>query len=452
MSIWKRSFCHGAAAAGLTVAGAACAQWLPQTIHEWTPSESRGFNVRNVISQADGDVFISASMRTGSPRYATISRFDAIDGVQWGLIGPFVHASKLAPAALLANDRVAIVGEYFDEIFIEVRDRATGALVWDDQISNTELPLNQQFVSNALVQTPNGNLLVRIEDDDEFVLLRYDENGASLPAWRWPCPTLGSGPAYTFGLLATTDGGVVVLGGCGAGSGIVTVRLDATGTELFHDIELGENNGAVVSAAAFVGVDADDSLIVAAGPETLTGVTGAMVWKISANGTRLWTTAIPRRMPFDGADARAFLIAANGDALVAVGDTHDPPRVLRIDHATGTILWAASPPAGDMPTALAEAPNGRIMIVDTSYVPNPQDPPLGERVYAITEFTADGRLCRRKVEVPGAYQRVTTSSNAWVVVGQGALGPENQTSLVVQRFDTDGTCNYLFADGFEPGF
>lgn len=215
-------------------------------------------------------------------------------------------------------------------------------------------------------------------------------------------------------------------------------------------------DGDYVTSLGHLAADMAGDLLTVANFAVEQGDHRATVWKVDAAGRRAWRSFLDDPRSGRPRFARQFVPAANGDALVVVARDEPatsppwPHRLVRVAGSDGRVLWEAdlpfslddSGPYWQLPEAVAEAPNGRILAVGRVE---------GWLLPRMVEFTADGAPCRRHDEEVGVtYTHAAGTAHGWSVLGR------TSTRLFAQRFDATGACDgedadRVFADGFDAG-
>jgi hypothetical protein len=393
----------------------------------------------------DGSVFVGAQFTRSNQGHAALLRFDDGGGLAWMRDAGTV--SETAGIERLRSGQVTVFGVPWSGAGAFVSVYADGGEpVWAHEPSLGRLNVLRQDL-HQLVEAANGDVLLNLSDQGsgDYVVARYAADGSERPAWRHAA----GAHARATDIAALADGGAVVTGiGIGLGGGYTTVRFDADGNARFGDLEPGDHGSPL--GPAYVAVDADGGIVLAGTPEDGTmGVPEATVWKLDANGARSWkrVLGVDAEYPF-GRDLFRFRLAANGDALLVTdggGSASERLHLVRIAGADGRVLWdrvfSFSIGFGQFPPyGLAEAPNGRILLV--GFVKTEHS------TYArLIEFGADGEPCRqRDDESLHSVGAAVGSEHGWSVA---AAGPDG---LVAQRFDADGACDRpdpVFVDGFD---
>jgi len=439
MSLWGRL----AVAGLLLTTPPAWADWLPQWISRWAhPSASHATDVVAIGGAADGATLAYASVYYEGKRHDVLLRFEA-DG-QLGWMNEKV--GNPAGMAVIDGGRVAVAGmNEIAVVFVRVYDARDGHLLWQSEADAG--PQIQAFASvRTIVQAANGDLLVRAQEQGDYVVLRFTADGTVLTPWRWRA---ADELATTSDIAAVPDGGVVVAGwGDAVGGGFRTVRFGGDGHIVFADVELGDLGNPL--GTAFVAVDARGDAIVAGSPETRFGVPQAAVWKIAADGSRQWQWRIA------DPDSRLTSLIAQGLAASPHGDvafgiqplSERPFRLIRLDGATGALRSDAASPLRGTPTHLVQGANGRLLIA--GYGPIDVSGHAGP---LIVEFTADGQPCRAAANLAGIRDVIPAAASGWSLLGAGPFDPQVGNDLFVQRHDADGLCDgvpdVIFAYGFE---
>ncbi|HET6546257.1 MAG TPA: hypothetical protein VFG55_05870, partial [Rhodanobacteraceae bacterium] len=260
----------------LFAAGHADAEWQPQWIGIWEPETSfHDIDSINVAVDADGSALAGVAYRYTIDEHPTIVHFDDMGNPGW--VGEGDAALQIGPIALLANARVASVGNDADGIRVQVRERAGGTPVWTGTSDAGRISFDERFIRKSIAQTPNGDVLVAASEPGDYVVARWSEEGKELPEWRWHCSD--GGDALVDDIVALADGGAAMVGHCGLQSGYLTVRFDVAGGVVFDDTELGDIGNALDPAS--IEVDAAGAIVVAADPESVHGVPLAEVWKLA---------------------------------------------------------------------------------------------------------------------------------------------------------------------------
>lgn len=401
----------------------------------------------NLRIAPDGSVFAGIDSTYQNAAHAGLVRFDNNGAFAWlNERKEFTVAG--ASVELLSSGRVAMIGETFlgddPAVFVRVVDGASGELVWQRESAAGRLWLDERHDTRQVAETPDGNLMVRLAQGGDFVVLRIAGDGTLLPEWRW---TSGLESVFTSDIAATPDGGAVVAGYGGLQEGFRTVRFDANGGVIFDDVELGKIGNPL--GPARVRIDTEGAAIVVASPETLHGVPGAMAWKIDPAGKRVWTVELSDQSSTTTTFANGSVaLAPDGDALVVAHTVPDPRmRVIRLDGETGAVaLNYESEVMASNTLMLALAGNGRVLVGGYAHIPGGG----GLVTSRLVEFAADGRPCRSiEGTAPGA-----TQDAEWHVDGWYVFGVEIGTGLYVRKYDATGSCDtgaddLIFANGFE---
>lgn len=427
--------------------GAVLAQWTPV----WTvavthprpqppPVSMSGINLRVAD---DGAVFAGIestyqnSAHAGAIRLESDGQFAWLserEGVTWTAAG----------IERLSSGRVAIIGEAVLEasrsVFVRVVDGITGEQIWQHESTIGRLWFDGEDIRH-LGESPDGDLMLRLTDGGDFVVLRVAADGTPLAPWR---AKTGLDLVRADEIAATADGGAVVTGAAGLGEGFITVRFAADGEVVFTDVEPGEIGNALGQAR--VRSDADGNAIVVASPETMGGVPGAMAWKLDPAGARLWTVELSDQSTFATSFANGpVVLAPDGDVIVAVDDVRDRRmRAIRLRGADGGVVRQyASQVEGSRVLSLALAAHGRLLLGGYEHIPASG----GQVAARLVEFAADGRPCRAvENTLPSIAQAVEWGPGGWYVLGiDGGLG--------IRHYDAAGACDgagdLVFADGFE---
>lgn len=426
----------------------AAAQWAPAWIGTGEHPESfHGTGARGLGIATDGTVFAGIDTVHHNRSFAGAMRFEGGGAFAWlhERQGDALGTTAASGMALLSSGRVAIVGEDVatGTVFVRVIDGASGELVWEHQSTSGRLLFDQRHDVQQIVESITGELLVRLADGGDYVVLRFDPEGKPLPSWRWPT---ANDQVIANDIAATPDGGAVVTGYGDHLTGYLTVRFDSDGDVVFDDIELGVSGSQI--APSYVRVDAEGSTIVVASPETQLGVPGAIAWKIDPTGKRSWTVELSDQSSLQDTFANGPIrLTPDGDVLVAVDSPYDARlRVLHLDGGDGSVVRVlqSSVKTGSRPTGLALADNGRIVAAGFGGSPG-----SGSQS-RIVEFDVDGTQCHHG-EAPGMTGAiiVTPAATGWYVLGTSAFLPSTGNDAIVQRFDAGAPCDDVFIDSFD---
>jgi hypothetical protein len=433
--------------AALLLARSAAAQWEPQWIGVWQYDEPiRAVLPIGVRTGADGSVFAAIDVTHHSQAHATLARFGGDGGFAWTREH---EVWTFAGVELVDGGRVAFVGESNSAgppVFVRVYDPQSGDVVWEHESTSGRLQSDERFDTRALAVAANGDVLVRASDGGDYVVIRYDAAGNALPDWRWAS---GGDEVSASEIVALPDGGAIVSGqGDSLGGGYVTVRLDAQGHEVFSDIELGEIGNPLFPSR--VRADAHGDFILAASPESTFGEPLAQVWKLAADGRRLWTTVLPNPLgDLASLQIGGLALDSDGNALVEAYSVSDQRfRLLRLDGGSGDVLQDSSAAIGGNPTTLAMAPNGRVLIGGYDFIDSSGH--VGGRM---AEFDAAGMPCRSSLDL-GIFSSVAATAGAegWTVLGTSEYVQGVGNDAVVRRYDANGPCDgadAIFIDGFD---
>lgn len=422
------------------VAAPVQAQWTPAWIGDWhyepDPSQVAPAGVRMT---AEGRIFTLLETAHGGQGHAALARFDEGGTFAWLRERP---GSFRMDARLMHDGRIAVVDQ-FGDVRVRVYD-VDGAIAWEDHSQAGMLAAGPRRLAIGV----DGGLLIPAIDGDDFIVIRYTADGQVLPAWRW---SPGAESLQVDDIIATPDGGAVI-GGAGDPftGGLLVVRFDAAGQMVFNDRELGDH-GTTLGLEGLMNVEVDGSgdVMAAGALENAFGVSQAQLWKIGADGKRKWTRVLERPgNPLDRVTIGGFALAADGDALVATdfGD-YGPLRVLRADSGNGDALQVGVAPIEGMPTGLAQAPNGRLLVTGFGFIDS-----QGHTGARVAEFAPDLGSCR-VVDLASEYGSAVAAASAqgWTLAVGGHVQDFSNEARVL-RFDADGSCDAadaIFADGFD---
>lgn len=428
--------------------GSAPAQWSPAWIGTGEHPESfHSISPRELRIAADGTVFAGIDTTHHNRSFAGVMRFESDGAFAWlhERQGDDLGGSSKSGMTLLSSGRVAIVGEddSTETVFVRVIDGLSGEQIWERQSTSGRLLFDERYDLHLIVESTTGELLVRLADGGDYVVLRFDPEGTPLPPWRWPT---GNTQVIANDIAAAPDGGAVVTGYGDHLTGYLTVRFDSNGDVVFDDIELGVSGSQIMPS--YVRVDAEGSTIVVASPETQLGVPGAIAWKIDPAGERLWTVELSEQSSLRGTFANGpILLTPDGDVLLGVDSPYDARmRVLHLDGDDGSVVRTlqSSVKISFHPSGLSLADNGRVAAggLDGS-------PQTGQQS-RIVEFDIAGMQCHHS-EAMGMASAVAiaTAAAGWYVLGVGPFLSPAGNDAIVQRFDAGAPCDDVFIDSFD---
>lgn len=421
------------------VAAPVRAHWVPAWIGEWQYAAfPRSANPAGVRVADDGRSFALLDVAHDGQGHAAIARFGSDGAFAW--LRERAGSFRM-DARLMQDGRIAVVDQ-FGDVRVRVYD-ADGGIAWEDHSRPGLLAAGPR----RLAIGAQGDLLIPVIDGEDFAVIRYTPDGLVLPAWRW---SPGPEDLQVDDIVATPDGGAVIAGGGDPlTGGVLVIRFDAHGSVMFHDRELGDH-GTTQGLLGLVSVEVDEGgdVVAACALENASGASQAQLWKIAPDGSRRWTRALVHPVhPSMGVLVGCFALAANGDALVAtdLGD-YGALRVLRADRHTGEPLGIGVAPIEGMPTGLAQAPNGRLLVTGIDFIDS-----QGHVGLRIAEFDAQLRPCR-VANLDTQYFGATAAGSAhgWTLAA-GTLLEDLSNDAHVVHYDADGACmtDVLFIDGFE---
>jgi hypothetical protein len=427
---------------------AAQAQWLPQWTTLWEyPDPFHTASPLLVRVDADGATFAVVDLTHHSLAHVALLRFDADGSLAWAREDT---GFGLGGLVLMSGGRVAIAGRndgFLTPVYVRVYDALSGDLAWQRDAGDG-LTFDSLFGTQQMALDASGNLMISAADNHGFVVIRFDSNGNALPTWQHAIGSLDGISAHS--IVALPDGGAVVSGQGGfVHGGIVTVRFDAQGNEVFTDVELGDLGNPL--GDALVALDTGGNVVVASSLESSSGVAIARVWRLSPDGQRLWTKVLPHpASPLNGTGIGegGLQLAANGDPLVVVDMGFGPFRLVRFAALTGEYVWNVNAPIGDFPTGLSQAPNGRLLIGGYETIPGNLRTSI-----RLAEFDSNGTPCRI-VATDNQLVLLQTGASAtgWSVLGSTEYVDGVGNDAVLYRYDADGPCtlsDQVFANGFD---
>lgn len=424
------------------VSSAASAEWKPQWSTAWQhPELQHTAQPMRVGIAKDGATFALGGVTHHSQAHVALMKFDATGGFSW--LRERVASSVVGMAFL--NGRVVIAGEggtLAAPVYLSSYDAATGDLIWDHLVAEGNTHGNTLGIPQQLSVDSNGNLMLVLSDHGDYVVARSDPDGNALPTWRRTIDQ--NNDVLATGIVALPDGGAILTGrGRQLGGGYVTARLDAQGSEVFTDVELGDLGNPL--GPAYVALSPDGSVVIAATPESFDGVFLGQVWKLSSSGERLWTRVVPHPGgSFPSSMIDDLLLTADGDAVIETTGGSAPFRAWRLASSTGDVIWDVAAPISGSPTTLAITTSGRLLIGSGD---------SGQESGHIAELDAGGNPCRVANSL-GMFSNVIAAAgtDGWSVLGASQVIPGTGRNAFISHFDEGGACtltDVLFNDGFD---
>ncbi|MBO9663201.1 hypothetical protein [Dokdonella sp.] len=425
------------------LATAAGASWEPAWSGPWRyDTEPRGVTPMDVRVGADGRVFALFELAHDGESHTALARFDEGGAFVWlrereGFEGRGMQ--------VLPDGDVAVVDAFGPVVRVRVYGGDDGTVVWEDQFQAGRIAAG----SRQIVLGGDGVLLIPAVDGNDVVVARYTPRGERLPDWRW---SPGIEDLLAEDIVAAADGGAVVgVAGDMLTGGFLVVRFDADGQVVFHDRERGGLGGGTFNRRLFLAIDGAGDVLAQGALQNSRGDMQAQVWKIAADGARLWTRVLVD--PIDErftTEAVGLVLDANGDPVLAQQAGLDERfRLLRLDSASGALVQNEVAQSGGVTRTLTRAPNGRVLVGGTYYIDFQGH--VGARM---AEFDADLRPCR-SVDLGTQYFSTVFDGGAqgWTGAG-GTLFGQTSNDAHAMRYDADGACDRvdaIFADGFEDG-
>lgn len=300
--------------------------------------------------------------------------------------------------------------------------------------------------ANAVVALPDGGFAVAgntrshggMFRDDAWVL-RLDRRGEQM----WSRTFGGADTDQVYGLTATADGGLVLIGHTrseGAGeSDIWLLKLDRAGDPVWQRVLGGPEN----DRGHGIAVTADGHLL-ASGFVTHAPKEGRQAWvaRFDPNGALLWERVFPSVAGH--AEGSQTLAAANGDAI-ATGHKY-------FGGETGYDLWLARlTPAGDIlfdrtygndvldaGTALVATPDDGVLVVGAAAPRR-----IGRSNAWVVRFDAAGEIIWDRTFGGGrsdlAWAALALGEDGYVALASTASQGQGSTDAWLIRLSGDGT-------------
>src|SRR5262245_6890326 len=229
-----------------------------------------------------------------------------------------------------------------------------GAVVWHRDVSRFARP-------TAMTVDASGDVLVVGQDDLDLFVAKLDgETGEEL--WRYTDGFMPGSDAD--GVAVDSAGDVLVVGQrflVDGTEGLVLKFAGTTGTPLWQVPVVGTRPLAVhvVNGANAVVADASGDLFVAAHTENV-GAGGFTVLRLAGvDGAEMWRANVGTASACSAAAARDVAVDAAGDVVAAGAncDGADPVAAVKLDGATGAVLWTHVAAGGAAALALDGAGN-----------------------------------------------------------------------------------------------
>ncbi len=436
----------------LLIATLARAQVAPIWSSSWTSIGNASDIPQLVRATPDGGAIVVArSEGPGVSARLQILRFGADGSLLWqqqdcASAAPLaIFASEIPPVVLaLANDGTAVMAAVCVDINNEMQLRlkkfalASGALIWQVQRDLSPTGLNMR--SPLLARDAAANrIVVAVDDVGDYVVLRYDEAGQASAEIRSGASNRIDTPT-DIGLQA--DGGIVLTGleqQSPTHLGYRTIGFNSDGSERFVDQLMGVTPS--VSGLAFLSIDAQGAITVAASPESMCGLTELAVYRLSASGQRLWT-----RMG-DGpcsnsVSERPQLIQALADQSVLVvsdvshGGQAGGITVQRITKS-GNRVWRRTAPnsVGLLEGAAVDFSAARVRAVGRA---------------GMAEWNFNGTLCQSTAQAFNGSASVIANGANWLVAHTSAFSSLTNLDMKLNLYPGVACVDdVLFANGYE---
>jgi hypothetical protein len=427
------------------------AQTAPIWSSTWTSIGNASDVPELVRATPDGGAIVVAASRGLSNRLQ-ILRYGADGTLLWQQQdcaptqqGVAIFLSEIPPVDLvIADDGTAVLAvicvDSSGAMALRLRkfSVASSTLIWQVQrnLSATGSNLRSPLLARDLAA---NRIVVAVDDQGDYLILRYDEAGQASPEIRSGANDTIDTPT-AIGLQA--DAGIVVTGLEDQRSlirlGYRTVGFNADGSERFVDRQLSVTRS--VSALAYLSIDVQGDITIAAGPESTCGLPELAVIRLSANGQRLWTRIgdgpcsnnIEERPQWIQALADQSLLVASevrvgGQGFIAV------QRIT----AMGTRVWRRVAPdrVGVLESAAANLSTARIRAVGRD---------------SMAEWSFGGVLCQSTPQAFNRSARVFANGANWLVAHTTPFSQVTNEDLRLTLFPRlpcadDG----LLIDGFE---
>lgn len=343
-----------------------------------------------IATDSEGHVIVAGFITTSKQRDFYTVKYDASTGnVIWARLYNNANqdgADEIVAVAIGADDSVVVTGKSVDngkqEDFYTIKYNSAGTEQWAKRYSTT-FPDKPR----ALAIAPNGDVVVtgssRVGSSECYYTARYrGSDGLLLWDETYDNTTFNDSDVATD--VAVDSAGAVIVTG--------SVR-NTNGTYSYHTIKYPSGGGMPTWSRTyngpggneldtpFVGVDADDNVLVA-GTAKLDGFKtvyyGAKYNKDSSSVIWQNTTTAPAGSPantFVDDDANDMVVDASGNMIVTgtsyVPETGDDLLTVKFDGSTGDLLWTQrlngdADSGNDSAAAVAVDAGGNVAVVGTT--------------------------------------------------------------------------------------
>jgi hypothetical protein len=314
---------------------------------------------------------------------------------------------------------------------------ATGAIcTWEEVIGG---PLDDE--AHAVVELPSGGFAVAghtrshgVRNRDAWIL-QLDRRGKV----KWQKVIGGPATEKIFGIAATQDGGVVIVGktysiGAG-GSDALIVRFGPDGEQKWQKIFGGRHNDGARAVLPL-----DDGKLFVAGHRGGEDNDDTWVMALDSNGDRLWH----RLHGTPGEDGGVSVTRTEDGGFALTGYSQRPgvssfdSRVIRLDRK-GRMLWQRFFPRGifSSGTAISPAADGGFFVAGISQIRSPR-----ESKSRVIRLAPDGATVWTKLSQWSGrnepWGAAPTTDGGVVVVSAARSGAAGRTGARLVRFAPDG--------------
>jgi hypothetical protein len=434
----------------LLIAGFARAQVAPIWSSTWTSVGHVSDAPQLVRATPDGGAMVVVTLSGSSVSALEILRFGADGSLLWQqqdcapAAALAIFASEIPPVELMiANDGTAVMAAVCVDINgarqLKLKKFAlvSGALIW--QVQRDLSPSGSSMRSPLLARDAAANrIVVAVDDLGDYVVLRYDEAGQPSAEIRSGANNRIDIPT-AIGLQA--DGGIVVTGleQSPAQLGYRTVGFNSDGSERFVDRLVGVTPS--VSGLAFLSIDAQGEITLAASPESQCGLTELAVYRLSASGQRLWTRMGDGPCSNSVSERPQLIQALADQSVLVVSDVSrgGQPGGITLQRitASGQRVWRRSAPisAELLEGAAVDFSAARVRAVGRA---------------GMAEWNFNGTLCQSTAQAFRRDARVIPNGNNWLVAHVSAFSPLTNEDLKLNLYPGVACVDdALFADGYE---
>jgi len=347
----------------------------------------------------------------------------------------------------IAGDGSAVLAvTTFDRLIMRKFDGDSGQIFWErERMLDVSDDANQLDRAALARDEATQSILVAVADQDDYLILRYGEDGNPLSEVRWGVPDSVDVPTA---VLPVSGGGFVVTGyehGVSNVSAYRTLGYNSAGAQQFSDRQISPPGN--LFTPAWLAGDTAGNIWVLGGPEAPCGIFNYEIWKLDASGQRQWLLRGPPDSCVIGAAKSAkplgMTLLADGSVIVVSDATFNSVGIERIN-AAGQRVWERNwtgpgTAVHATPRAFASNAQGRTRVVGSVNLR-----------FAFAEWTADGSLCAEGSNGDANGDAIQVMGSGWIVGAQSVFTQSTNTDAILARYP-GATCgsDLLMVGGFE---